>query len=460
MRLSFYGGAGMVTGVNYLLECGKTKILIDCGLFQGSRTLEEKNFQPFLFNPREIDFVLITHAHLDHIGRLPKLIEEGFQGFVFATEPTVDLAYLMLKDSCKILSQKANREGVIPLVSDYWVEKIMSRFKKVTYGEKIKLKKGVSVCFKNAGHVLGSAFIEIESEGKKIVFSGDLGGGHLSLLEKPYSAEKADYFIIESAYGNRLHEPGEVGKEIIEDVVEETVSQQGVLMIPSFALERTQELLYHFNELVEHYRVPSINVFLDSPLAINLTEVYRKYQHYFSPQAQNLIKKGDDIFNFPGLKITLSVKESKTINNFPPPKVIIAGSGMSHGGRIIHHEVRYLSQPENTLLLVTYQAKGTLGRRILEGASEVEILDQLVPVRAKVKYISCYSSHADQKDLLEWIKNSFISFKSGFRQVSQRPKKVFVCQGEKEAAESLAQKIKDELCISAKVPSLGESVNL
>jgi metallo-beta-lactamase family protein len=454
MKLYFYGGAGIVTGVNYLLETSQSKILIDCGLFQGGRAMEKKNYEAFPYQPKEIDFVLITHAHLDHIGRLPKLIEDGFRGQIFATAPTIDFARLMLEDSQKILYEKAIRAGVIPLMDGQRIEKIMRMFKIVEYDQSVKLNEEVSIRFREAGHVLGSASIEIEIANKKIVFSGDLGSGRVPILRKSAQIEEADYVVLESAYGDRIHEDDQASKDMVEDIVEETVARGGVLMIPSFALERTQQLLYHFNELVENHRIPQVPIFVDSPLAIKLTQVYARYPQYYDKEAKLLIKSGDDIFKFPGLKLTESVEESKAINEVAPPKIIIAGSGMSQGGRILHHELRYLSDPKSTLLIVTYQVSGTLGRKILEGAKKVKVLDQVIPVKAKIEHFNGYSGHADQKGLINWL-----SAMIGPR-ATRRPEKIFVCQGEEKPAQALAQQIKDHLGLSAKVPQLNEVVSL
>jgi len=454
MKLHFYGGAGMITGANYLLETNRSRILIDCGLFQGGRKIEKKNEEPFPYSPKDIDFVLITHAHLDHIGRLPKLIENGFRGEILSTKPTRDFARLILEDSQKLLREKAKRAGIIPLVEKEYVKNIIKMFRVADYDDGIKITEEILVCFKEAGHVLGSASIEVTVNNKKLVFSGDLGSSRMSILREPAVIKDADYVIMESTYGDRLHEENQECKDMVEDIVEETILRGGVLMIPSFALERTQQLLYHFNELIENKRIPQIPIFVDSPLAIKLTEVYKKYPEYYNRETSLLIKSGDDIFKFPGLKFTLSTKESKEINNIIPPKIIIAGAGMSQGGRIIHHEARYLSDPKNTLLIVTYQAKGTLGRKILEGAEKVEILDKIIPIKAKIEHINGYSSHADQKDLINWLSNT-IGPNS-----SKRPEKIFVCHGEEKPANILAQYIKDDLGLSAQVPKIGEIVEL
>jgi len=453
-KLYFYGGARIVSGSCYLLEVEGKKILIDCGLFQGSREFEVKNHQPFPFDPRQIDTVIITHSHLDHIGRLPMLVKAGFRGKIFATPPTIEFTHLMLEDSKKILAEKARHADAIPLFYEGEIDEMMKFFVPVAYHKKINISDFVSFEFYEAGHILGSAFIKITlrpAQGKKltIVFSGDLGNSSVSILRPLENIEEADYVLIESAYGDRLHEKQKEAKDMIEDVVEETILRKGVLMIPSFAMERTQQLLFHFNELVEHKRIPSIPIFIDSPLAIEVTKVYEKYPDYFNPEAKNLLLIGDDIFKFPGLVFTPSVKESKQINDVAPPKIIIAGSGMSQGGRIVHHELRYLPDQQNTLLMVTYQAHGTLGRKIFEGAREIEILDQKIPVRAKIKNISSYSAHADQKGLLDWLC------------CLQKPiKKVFVMQGEEKPANVLAQKIKDSMGVEAEVPRIGQMVEL
>lgn len=462
MRLHFLGGAKTVSGNSYLLETAGKNILIDCGMFQGSRELEEKNYEPFPFDASKIDFVIITHSHLDHIGRLPILIKGGFAGKIFATPPTIDFTHLLLDDTQKVLKEKSRKAGAMPIFGGNEIDQVLSFFEPVKYHEPIKLAPDVSFEFFEAGHILGSAFVKLtlrltptevgaRSGDKKrtIVFSGDLGNSPMPILRSLETIDEADYVLIESTYGDRLHERSEEAREIIEDMVEETIAKKGVLMIPSFAMERAQQLLYHLNNLVEKKKIPAIPVFFDSPLAINITKIYEKYIDYFNKDAGDLIKSGDDIFKFPGLRFTSSVKESKEINDIAPPKIIIAGSGMSQGGRIIHHEARYLSDKKNTLFIVAYQAQGTLGRKILEGAKEIEINEQSVPVRASVKAIGGYSAHADQKGLFDWLGN-----------IRKPIKKVFVVHGEEKPAEALAQIIKDKMGIDAQVPDFGEVVEL
>ncbi|MDD2753314.1 MAG: MBL fold metallo-hydrolase [Candidatus Portnoybacteria bacterium] len=459
MKLHFHGGAEAVTGVNYLLETGKSKILVDCGLFQGPKELEARNSKPFEYDAKTIDAVIITHSHLDHVGRLPQLIDAGFRGKIFATPPAVNFTRLILEDSVRVLAEKAQHAGVVPMFSQEEVNQVMSQFVPVDYYKKTKAAEDIEFTYHNAGHILGSAIVELDSEGKKIVFSGDLGHPPAPLLRAPDYLICADYVLVESTYGDRNHESPEEGEERIENVIEDTISKGGVLMIPSFAMERTQQLLYHINDLIEHKRIPRIPVYIDSPLATHITEVYKKYPQYYNKEAASEIDSGDDVFNFPGLRFTLSSKESKEINDSPSPKVIIAGSGMSNGGRIVHHEVRYLSDPKNTLLMVGYQAEGTLGRRIADGQKRVVVLDQEVEVRAKVEKISGYSAHADQFYLMDWIK-SFKKIACGDGSGKHKLTKVFVVQGEAKPAAALASLIRDELGITTEVPKLGETVEL
>ncbi len=448
IKLTFCGGAKIVSGVNYLLESDKTKILVDCGLFQGSHFCERLNFESFPYQPQEIEAVFITHAHIDHIGRLPKLYREGFRGKVFSTPATKDFAKELLLDSEHLLREEAEREKK-PLLYDIPdIENLMALWQGVEYYQKLKFKE-LEIEFQNAGHILGSSIIVIKAENKKLVFSGDLGNIPNPLTEPMDFLHDADYCLIESTYGSRLHEESERRKDILEDLIENTVKAGGVLLIPAFAMERTQELLYELNELVENGRIPRVPIFIDSPLAIKLTKIYQKYQKYFSPEARHLISQGDLLFKFPGLKMALTVEESKAINDVPAPKVVMAGSGMSHGGRILHHERRYLSDPKNTILFIGWQVAGSLGRQILEGAKEVKIFGEIVPVNCQIKAIGGYSAHADQPILLSWLKP-----------MRHTLKKVFVVQGEEESSLALAQKIKDELAIETFIPSLGDEVVL
>lgn len=446
MKLTFHGGTKMVTGANYLLESGDTKILIDCGLHQGSNFCEKHNWEPFPYRPEEIAAVFVTHAHIDHTGRLPKLIRDGFRGTVYATPPTRDAAELLLMDADHILEEEAKRFKQPLLYTSDDVTRLMSHWKGIPYHESVAVGP-FRVTLWNAGHVLGSSSIEVNAEGKTIVFSGDLGNSPAPLIGSSELFTKgADYCLIESVYGDRIHENPLARKEILEDLIEDTVKTKGVLMIPAFAMERTQELLSEMNDLAEQGRIPPIPVFLDSPLAIRLTDVYRKYTSFLDAESRN---RKDDLFSFRGLRRTLTTEESKAINDVPPPKVIIAGSGMSHGGRILHHERRYLPDPKSTLLIVGYQTKGSLGRQLLDGEPEVKLFGERVPVRCHIKAIGGYSAHADQNQLVTWI----APMKLGLR-------KVFVVQGEEEASEALKERLVDELALHTEIPELGETVIL
>lgn len=447
MKLHFYGGVGVVTGANYLLESAGEKILVDCGLQQGSHYAERKNFEPFPYDPKEIKAVFITHSHLDHIGRLPKLLKDGFRGEIYSTFPARDFAEVMLLDSEHILSKEAEREKKPPLYSESDVYEVMKSWRGVDYHQPIKFG-GFEVKFFDAGHILGSAIIKIKAEGKTIVFSGDLGNTPPPIVRSTEKIESADYCVMESTYGDRLHERARDRQEMLEDAIEDTVKAGGTLLIPAFAMERTQELLYHMDELFTEGRVPRVPVFLDSPLAIKLTAVYKKYGKYFNLEASAIVRSGD-FLNFPGLRLSPTTEESKKINDVPPPKIIIAGSGMSHGGRILHHEIRYLPDPKSMILFIGYQAKGSMGRTILDGTESVKIFGEAVPVRCAKKTIGGYSAHADQAQLIDWV-----------RSMKTTLSKVFIVQGEQEVSEILAQKIRDELALDAIVPEINQELDL
>ncbi len=438
----------MVTGSNYLLESNGVKILIDCGLHQGGSFCEKHNWEPFPYKPKDITAIFVTHAHIDHTGKLPKLIKDGFQGTVYSTSPTRDAAELLLLDADHILAEAAERFKKPLLFNPEDVKRLMEHWKGVEYHEPVVVGPFV-VSFYNAGHILGSSFIVIEAEGKRVVFSGDLGNTPAPIIGNKEFLDHADYCLIESTYGDRFHEDLPERKEILEDLIEDTVISKGTLMIPAFAMERTQELLYEINDLTEHGRIPKIPMYLDSPLAIKLTDIYRRYERYFSRESQLGIRSANELFNFPGLIKTITTDESKKINDVPPPKVIIAGSGMSHGGRILHHERRYLSDPHSTLLIVGYQSVGSLGRELLDGAKEVRIFGETVPVRCRLKAVGGYSAHADQRQLIEWAMPMRMNLR-----------KMFVVQGEETASRTLARIMVDDLAIDARIPGQGEEVVL
>ncbi|MDO8557107.1 MAG: MBL fold metallo-hydrolase [Candidatus Jorgensenbacteria bacterium] len=451
MKLTFYGGAGEVTGSNYLLESGGTKIMIDCGLHQGGRICESPNFKPFPYDPKEIEAVFVTHAHIDHTGRLPQLTKFGFRGRVISTPPTRDFAESLLLDSEHVLLEDAAKCDEAALYDTPDVDRVCGLWEGVPYREPVKIGPFI-IEFYNAGHILGSSSIVVSAEGKRVVFSGDLGNLPTPFITGTDYITDADYALIESTYGNRVHEGGDTRKTALRKTITETIKNGGVLMIPAFALERAQELIYEFNSLVESGQVHRVPVFIDSPLAIKLTAVYQKYSRdpvYFSAGAIEQAKRGDFIFNFPGLKMTLTTEESKAINDVPVPKVIIAGAGMSNGGRILHHELRYLPDSKSTILFVGYQARGSLGRNILDDAKMVHIRGEEVPVRAHVVAIGGYSAHADQPQLLKWLEP-----------MKKTLKKVFVVQGEDDEARPFSEKVTSTFGIKTEIPSAGETVML
>jgi metallo-beta-lactamase family protein len=427
------------------------KILVDCGLHQGSHFAERKNWEKFLYDPAEITAVLITHSHIDHIGRLPLLVKNGFQGKIYSTAPTKEASELLLLDSDHILAQTAEQLKMPALFDEEDVRKVMEKWEVIDYHQEFKIPNSkFLIQFYNAGHILGSSFITVEEwvpdqvgDGSKkirIVFSGDLGNSPAPLLGDKELLPEADYCVMESTYGDRLHEELTKRKEVLEDAIEDTAKQGGVLLIPAFAMERTQELIYELNDLIKNGRIPKMPIFLDSPLAIKLLDVYKKNRNY-------LIR--DVNFNLPGLKMTLTTEESRAITEVKPPKIIIAGSGMSHGGRIVHHEKLYLSDPRNTILIIGYQAAGSLGRRILDGSKTVKIFGEEITVRCRVINIPGYSAHADQEQLFNWVYPK-----------RETLRKIFLVQGEEQASNALGQKIKDEIAVETIIPDQGFVYNL
>jgi metallo-beta-lactamase family protein len=452
-RLTFCSGATTVTGADFLLEgpldaSGRPllRILIDCGLVQGEKLATEANWEPFSFDPKEIDYLFITHAHIDHIGRIPKLVYDGFKGKIFATPPTCALARPMLEDTGHILSH--NIENKLDLMyTDEIIEKSTSGWTGIEYEKPFELVPGITVTMHNAGHILGSAYIEFNLAGTKLVFSGDLGNSPSPILPDTTPLHGAHYLLTESVYGDRLHESRDERRDLLKEVIMDNYNKKGTLIIPTFSLERTQEVLFEINELVEGKHIPKMPVFLDSPLAIEVTGIYRTYAHYLNENIQRHLMRGDDPFVFPGLVETPEAQDSKNILRKPDPKIIIAGSGMSSGGRVVHHEHNYLADPKNTLLLIGYQAVGTMGRLLDDGAKEVKIDHTLVPVNASIRKISGYSGHRDSDGLLDFVGGA-----------SDTLKKVFVVMGEPKSSFFLAQKIRNELGLKAEAPEGGTSV--
>lgn len=448
LSIQFLGAAQEVTGAMHHVRTSKNQFLVDCGLFQVGAFADKRNYELFPIDVSKIDFLVITHAHIDHSGRVPKLIKEGFRGKIFCTKGTADLMRLMLEDGQGLLAEEAKHLKLPPLYEVVDVEKAMSLVETHEYGEEFSPVEGITVRLQDAGHILGSSIAEVWVKTghtkRKIVFTGDLGNWPTPLLQNTAVIEEADYLVIESAYGDRLHEAIERRKDILEDVLQETIKNKGVVMIPTFAVERMQILLSEINELVEHGRIPVVPTFVDSPLAIKATHVYEYNRQYFNQKTTALIMSGDNIFKFPGLKLTLTTQESKAINDVPPPKIILAGSGSSTGGRILHHERRYLSDPHSVLIVVGYQSAGSLGRKLIEGETVVKIFGEDVVVRARIVNIEGYSGHADREKLLEFV-----------RPMRNSLKQVFVVQGESHSAQSFAKLVEDTFAVRAVAPARG-----
>ncbi len=447
-KVTFCGGTGSVTGANFLLEIDGKKILVDCGLTQGMKLADDINWDPFPYDSKEIDILFITHAHIDHLGRIPKLINEGFRGKIYSTEPTKALAGPMLEDTAGILS-KSREFSLNKIYTEENTKLALSLWEGFKYHEKIKISPNVEVSFLDAGHILGSAMVQFVYNKKKIIFTGDLGNSPSPILPDTEKLTDADYLIMESVYGDRNHESRNDRRKLLEATIEDNYKAKGTLIIPTFSLERSQELLFELNSLVEGSRIPVMPIFFDSPLAIRLTEVFKQFKDYFNEEAQKAMSQDKHLFNFPGLHSTLRSEESKMINAVPNPKVVIAGSGMSSGGRIVHHEVHYLPDPNNTILLTGYQSVGSPGRLIQEGLKTVRISGENVIVRARVVTISGYSGHKDSDHLIDFIEDT-----------GETLKKVFVVMGEPKSSMFLVQKIRDNLGIEAFAPERGDSVSL
>lgn len=450
-KVTFYSGVGSVTGANFLLETkNNTHILVDCGLVQGERVAMEENHQPFGYDVSNIDALIITHAHLDHVGRIPKLVKEGYRGTIYSTPETRQLAELVLVDAVSILSMEARQEGIEPLYSIEDVQTVFSNWKTVPYHQSFSIKDDLSVIFKDAGHILGSAMIEVTISGlTKILFTGDLGNSPAPLLRDSENIGDVDYLVIESVYGDRNHESREQRTQFLEKVIKDTISRGGTLIIPAFSIDRTQVLLYELNNMVEKNIIPSVPVFVDSPMAIGATEVYRKSISLFNDNVKNQIEKGDDVFNFSKLKYTVSNNESRGIENIKGAKIILAGSGMSVGGRVIAHEEKYLPDPNSTILLVGYQSVGSFGRKLADGAKKVNIRGREIKIEARVETLYGYSAHKDSDHLVEFASTA-----------GDKLKKIFVVMGEPGASMHLAQRLNDEFGKEAIVPERGKVYEL
>ncbi len=473
MKITFLGATKIVTGSNFLVEAAGKKFLVDCGMYQGNAELEMENYKEFDYNPAEIDFMLLTHAHIDHSGRIPKLYNEGFKGPIYAHKATCDLCAIMLPDSGHIQEMEAEwknkkrlRKGQQTFPPLYTAEdaiKSQELFVPVKYDDIIQVAENIYVRYNDAGHMLGSSSIEVwaKEDGKetKAVFSGDIGNNDIPLLSSPTMIESADYLVMESTYGSRLHVRNNQKAEMFLNIVSETIDNGGTVVIPSFAVGRTQEILYELNKIKENtddaefmrkYKtLMKVPVYVDSPLAISATEVFKQNTDLFDDEIKEKMENGDNPLEFPGLKFTQTADESKALNESPEPAIIISASGMCDVGRIKHHLKHNIWNPKSTILFVGYQAPGTLGYSIVNGAKKVTIFGEEFAVNARIEYIEGYSGHADQ----EWLMNFVYSFIS-------RPKHIFLVHGEEESQEVLRDKILEETGIGVSIPEYGETYEL
>ena len=440
-KIIFYGGAGSVTGANFMLDLGDKKFLVDCGLQQGNRDVFETNYNDFKYTPSEVDVLFITHSHIDHIGRIPKLVQDGFNGVIYSTPETKELASIMLEDAYNVMEYHSQHGGFDPLYHTNDIRKSLSLWKTHEYHQPFDVE-GVNVTFMDAGHVLGSAMIQMERNGEKIMFTGDLGNSPTPLLRDTEEVEGISYMVMESVYGDRNHEPKNERSQKIKNALKRTLERGGTVLIPAFSLERTQVILYEINNLIEDGHIPHVPVFLDSPLGRKVTHIYKASKHLFNEAVKKEIKEGDDIFDFPGLNIVHSNQESEGIKRAGGPKIILAGSGMSEGGRILRHEKDFLSDHKNSIILVGYQTPGSLGRQIFDGAKEVSIEHKKVKVNAEIHHILGYSSHKDSDNLVEFVSTT-----------TKTLKKVFVAMGEFKSSTFLAQRLRDYLDVNAVVPT-------
>jgi metallo-beta-lactamase family protein len=465
MKLQFLGADRQVTGSCYHLQASGLRLIVDCGLFQ-EREYLGRNWEPFVFDPGALDFVLLTHAHLDHSGLLPKLVREGFQGRILATAVTKELLPIVLQDSGHLQEEDAafkkkrhareGRRGPYPEIPLYTVEDalaVSSFVQDVPYLQRLELDSRLSLTFHDAGHILGSAMAELrfkEAGGeRRLIFSGDVGQWDRPIVRNPSVFDQADYVVLESTYGDSRHQDPKHVEDILCDIIGQAVREGGNVVVPTFALERAQEILFYLSRLTAAQCLPRVSTFLDSPMAAQVTEVFEKNIDFMDRQTQALFRSGYHPFRFPGLHLVQSIEESKAINSIKGSCIILAGSGMCTGGRIKHHLTRNISRPESIILFVGYQARGTLGRQIIEGQPKVRIHGQYYPVRAKIVQIQGLSAHADQQDLLRWL-----------RYLRAEPREIFLTHGDQDKAEALAGLVANELGWRTRIPGYKEEVEL
>jgi metallo-beta-lactamase family protein len=465
IKLRFLGAAQNVTGSRHLLQADGTNILVDCGLYQ-ERQLKSRNWDPFSIPPDSIDAVLLTHAHLDHCGLLPKLVREGFKGKIYCTAATSELAQIILLDSAHLQEEDAEfkrkrheregRKGPYPEIPLYTVDEAQAsfkHFKSIEYKQPIDIENGVEATFYEAGHVLGSSMIKVKiplnGQSRTVLFSGDVGRPHRPIVRDPSCIDQADYILIESTYGDRIHQDLEGTKKTIAEVINSTKKAGGNIVIPSFALERSQEVLYYINELLLDGAIPHLTVFLDSPMASSITKVFQKHRELYDKEMAEYIRQNESPFNFPGLKMIETTDQSKAIHNTKGTSIIIAGSGMCNGGRVKHHLVNNITRRESTIMFVGYQAIGTLGRRIVDGEKKVRILGQEYPVKARVVQVGGFSAHADKDELLQWLKC-----------LNNPPRKIFVVHGESKSAQQFGDFLREKTGWQVAVPAYQDEIIL
>jgi metallo-beta-lactamase family protein len=465
IKLNFFGAAQNVTGSCYLAEANGVRILVDCGLYQ-ERDLKQRNWDPFPVPPSTIDAVLLTHAHLDHCGRLPKLVKDGFRGKIFCTPATADIAQIIMKDSAflqeedikhkKTRHEKHGKTSPFPyepLYTQADVAKTVPLLTPVGYKTPVPVAAGMTASFREAGHIFGSTSIKLTIgqgvESRSILFSGDVGRWDMPIINDPAQFDDADYVLVESTYGDRLHsEVQEIPSELAR-IINETAKAGGNIVIPSFAVERTQELLYHLNGLLRENRIPHLLTFVDSPMAIKVTEIFKKHPELFDEETRELLQQGRHLCDLPGLTMSNTVDQSKAINHIKGTAIIIAGSGMCTGGRIKHHLKNNISRPESTILFVGYQAIGTLGRLILDGVNPIRIFGEEQGVKAQIEKIDGFSAHADQNELLRWI-----------TALKKAPRRVFITHGEPDAANAFKKFLTGKTGWNCTVPEYQQEVVL
>lgn len=459
--LQFLGATGTVTGSKYLFKHQDSKILIDAGLFQGLKELRLRNWSPLKISASELDAIVLTHAHIDHTGYLPKLIQQGYNKPVYCTQATRDLLQIMLLDSAHLQEEDAkyaNKKGTskhspaLPLYTQEDAQKAINLLKGIPYDTPFRPTDNMLMTFQDAGHILGSAFVigrwQENGQERKIVFSGDLGRYSRPILKNPTKILDTDYLLVESTYGLRLHEQGNP-KEELTRIINETVARGGVVVIPAFAVGRTQELLYTLRELEEEGKIPGLPIYVDSPMAIKASKLYMEHTEIYDREASKLEEEGVDILLTRHTEFTQSVDASKRINALDNPCVIISASGMLTGGRILHHLIRRLPSPKNTIVFVGYQAMGTRGRALQEGNDDIKIYGQRIKAAAKIETISDFSAHADYNEILSWL--------GGFEKA---PKRTFIVHGEPESSTNLKKLIDEKLSWDTHIPVYEEEVEL